>query len=319
MEPLELFVDNQNSAKSPQPEYAKHDLKKAVLIVNTRSRQGKAAYSSVLKTLREQFTLVDAHAVQTPEMAPILAERAVKAGIPLVIIGGGDGTLSACVAPFIGSDSVMGTLPLGTGNQFVRDLGLPLDIHGACVALSEGKIAAVDVGKINREYFLTVATIGITTRIARELTVDAKRKWGKFVYLLALLPALRKTKPFQITIKANGESRTFQSLQAVIGNGRFHSGPFPLAPDASITSGKLVVYALEGTSRWNLLRYVLSLPGGNQVHLQEIACFETSEAEITSRPIQKATVDGETHLLTPLKVRSLPGALRVIVPQNFNG
>ena len=304
-------------SSSPTAEGEKHTLKKAALIVNTKSRQGKAAYRSVLEALQSRFDLVEAHAVKNPESVPALVANAVKSGLPLVIVGGGDGTLSACVQPFIGSDSVMGTLPMGTGNQFIRDLGLPNKPVEACIALAEGKIAAVDVGVINGSPLLTVATIGVTTRIARELTTDAKRKWGRFVYVLALLPALRKARPFEISIKADGNTTVFKSLQAVIGNGRYHCGPFPLSPDATITDGKFVVYALDGVSKWDLIRFALHLPGGNHVHMQQIHTFETAEGEISASPIQRVTIDGETHLKTPVHFKVLPGALRVIVPLNF--
>lgn len=300
-------------------EETKHTLQKATLIVNTRSRQGKAAYESVVNVLREKFDLVEAHALKKPGMAPILAEKAIKAGVPLVIVGGGDGTLSACVPPFIGTDAVMGTLPLGTGNQFVRDLGLPINVIAACNALAEGKIASVDVGRINKKLFLTVATIGLTTHIAQELTADAKRRWGILVYGLVLMRALRKTHPFEITIKTGGDVKTFSSLQAVIGNGRLHGGSFPLAPDATITDGKLVIYALNSTNKWSLLRYALNLPGGKHVYLEEIPTFENSSGEITTRPVQKVTIDGETKISTPVSFDVLPKALRVIVPLDFAG
>src|SRR5262249_46538641 len=158
--------------------------------------------------------------------------------------------------------STLGVLPLGTGNQFARDLCIPADVESACRIISAGHSARVDVGTKGDDYFLNVATVGLSTRGAEDLTTRAKRKWGRVGYVFALIQALRRVRPFTATLTTDQGTRSFRTLQVVIGNGKFHAGPFPLAPEARITDGKLVAYVLSDISRWGLLRYALSLPGG---------------------------------------------------------
>jgi diacylglycerol kinase (ATP) len=292
--------------------------KQAVLIVNSRSRRGREWFERVKETLRQtDIELLQAHALREPKLIFREIEAAVDKKVPLVIVGGGDGTLSSAAKYFMDSDSTMGVLPLGTGNQFARDLSIDADVEAACRVLVEGQRRKVDVGVIGDDYFLNVATVGLTTRIAEELTVDAKRKLGRVVYLVALVRALQKVKPFRATLTTDEGTHTFETMQIVVGNGRFHAGPFPLAPDACITDGKLVVYALKSTNRWSLLKYAAHLPGGHHVDMEEVPTYFTTAGKLETQPHQRVTVDGEIEFRTPIKFGVLPGALPVMVPPNF--
>lgn len=292
----------------------------AVLIVNTKSRRGKEWFQQVKTTLEQSdLNLVGEWACRRPADVIAKAKEATQNRIPLVIVGGGDGTLSAVARYFVGSQSTLGVLPLGTGNQFARDLGIDADVEVACRVFTEGRATEVDVGIAGDDYFLNVATVGLTTRIAEELTVDAKRKFGRFVYALALAHALQRVRPFRATLTMPEGVKTYETLQIVVGNGRFHAGPFPLAPDASITDGKLIAYVLATTSRWGLLKYALNLPGGHHVEMSEVAAFATTDMSLTTSPSERVTVDGEIPFRTPIRFGIAPRALRVMVPQEFAG
>jgi diacylglycerol kinase (ATP) len=294
--------------------------RRAAMIVNTRSRRGRDLFPLVRQTLLENgFQLSAALALKSTAQVVAETEKASQQGIPLVIIGGGDGTLGAVAHCFVGSSSILGVLPLGTGNQFARELGITVDVETACRVLIEGKAVEVDLGVAGSHYFLTVATVGMTTRIAQELTAEAKRRFGLFVYVIALARALPRVRPFRATLTTPEGKHTFETIQVVIGNGRYHAGYFPLAPDASITDGKLVVYAIPATSRWELLRFALHLPGGHHVELPEVPAVATTIGTLETRPIQRVTVDGEIVLRTPLDFRVAPKALCVMAPRDFKG
>jgi diacylglycerol kinase (ATP) len=293
-------------------------MKQAALIVNTRSRRGKEWFPEVKKRLEDSdLNLVETWALRRPADVTKKVQEAVSKCVPLVIVGGGDGTLSSVVRNFVGSKSRLGVLPLGTGNQFARDLGIETDLDAACQVCISGRVEKVDLGIAGDDYFINVATVGLTTRIAEELTVELKRRFGRFVYALALARALRRVRPFQATLTMAEGTQTFDTLQIVVGNGRFHAGPFPLAPDATITDGKLVAYVLATTNRWDLLRYALNLPGGHHVELSDVALFETQAIELETRPRERVTVDGEIPFRTPVQFGIAPKALSVMVPPEF--
>ena len=140
--------------------------KRATLVVNAMSRRGAAVFDEARDKLQAAgVKLIDAHAVQNPEiMEPVV--KAAIAKSPMVIIGGGDGTLSSTVDYFMGSDTVFAVLPLGTANSFARTLGLPLDLDGAIDVIAKGRRKRIDLGMIDGDYFANPAALGLSPLIA---------------------------------------------------------------------------------------------------------------------------------------------------------
>lgn len=294
--------------------------RRAVLLINTKSRRGQEWFDQAKDRLTDLgIQLETATAFQSVEKLRAEAQSAVKRKVPLVIAGGGDGTFSAIARYFVNSESVLGVLPLGTGNAFARDLGIPAQVDQACDIVVNGKNAGVDLGYAGNDYFLNVATIGLTTKIAQTLTVPMKRKWGRFVYAIAISRSLRKVLPFQVRIETEHGVDEFETLQLVLGNGRYHAGPFPLSPNASITEGKLTMYALATANKLAFLRLALRLPTGNHVNLPEVRCQETVGGKIITVPPMPVTIDGEVCWQTPLPFSIAPDALRVRAPLSFEG
>ncbi|MEZ0325853.1 MAG: YegS/Rv2252/BmrU family lipid kinase [Fimbriimonas sp.] len=294
--------------------------RKAVLIVNTKSRRGrewKGECQRILTGLGIDLEHTDTF--RTIQELVSETSRAISRKVPLIIAGGGDGTFSAIARLFVGSQSVLGVLPLGTGNQFARDLGIPADPQTACEIAVRGKVASVDMGMAAGDYFLNVATVGVSTLIAQNLTVESKRKFGRFVYAFALANALRVVKPFIATLETDNGMVEFETLQVVIGNGRYHAGPFAISPDASITEGKLSIYALKSGSRGAFLKLGLYLPTGHQGDMPEVHSEEATRGVLTAIKPQRVTIDGEVCARTPLTFGIAPDCLRVMAPLDFAG
>jgi len=148
--------------------------KRAMLVVNGMSRSGEAAFEEARDKLTAAgIELIDAHVVQNPEiMEPVVKAAIAKA--PMVIVGGGDGTLSSVVDHFVGSDTVFGVLPLGTANSFARTLGLPLDLDGAIEVIAHGRRKRIDLGIINGDYFANAAALGLSPLISRHGAAQAQ-------------------------------------------------------------------------------------------------------------------------------------------------
>lgn len=244
-------------------------------------------------------------------------EYDVRHGMPLIIVGGGDGTLSAAAQSLAGNQSVLGVLPLGTGNSFVRDLGIDLNVEAACEVILTGKVAKVDVGMIANHRFLNVATIGLSTEIALGLLPAEKRVLGRAAYILSLGRAILTTRPFRVRLELASGINEFESLQVVIGNGRFHAGPFPVAPNASITGGWLSIYALASSSKAAFLKLAINRIGGNYPKFEEVKSFRARWGRITTDPVRRITLDGETCLRTPASFSIAPRCLRIMTPLDF--
>jgi diacylglycerol kinase (ATP) len=294
--------------------------RRAVLICNARSRRGRKWYPDVhAKLLEEGFQLVVSRDVRDPRQIRPLVDQAVQDEIPLIIVGGGDGTMSSAAAAVKGSRSTLGVLPMGTGNAFARDLGIPADVEGACRILVDGMPCDVDLGLAGGKHFVNVVTVGLTTRIAEELSDSAKKTLGRFVYAFAIARAVAGLKPFETTIKQTDGEQTFEAMQVVFGSGRFHAGPFPVTPTAEITDHVLHGYVLKGESKGVLLKYAFSLWGGHHVELPEVQEFVVKKATVSTFPRKHVVIDGEVGPRTPIELGIDPGAIRVMVARDFPG
>lgn len=291
-----------------------------LLIANMHSRRARREFDEAKNYLRDGGILPEeVYALEDAARLPDIVRDSVRRGASRVILGGGDGSLRSAAPFLVGTSCVLGVLPLGTGNQFARDLDIPLKVRDACRVIQEGRTAAVDIGMAKDSPFLTVATLGVTRRIVESLTDETKKRLGFAAYLTILFRVLPRMRSFAVTLRFGEEEKTFRAIQVVVGNGRYHAGQFPLAPDATITDAKLVVYAVTTTRRGAWLRYLLRLPFGRQGSLLEVPSFEVSSVRVETFPPEKVVLDGEIAAKTPLEFRVAPAALRVFVPADFQG
>ena len=124
--------------------------REAVLIVNAKSRRGEALFEQARQKIEAAgIRLIAAHPVKDPDLLDDTVRDAIRSGAPMVIVGGGDGSLSGVVDDVVGKDVVFAVLPLGTANSFARTLGLPLDLDGAVEAIATGRRRRVDLGMID--------------------------------------------------------------------------------------------------------------------------------------------------------------------------
>jgi len=293
---------------------------KAVLLVNSKSRVGIEGFEETRRTLENDgFELVHAKVFATVNGLIRQAREATQAEVPLIIVGGGDGTINAVSGLIAHSKSTLAIIPLGTGNAFARDLRIPMNVAGACEVIKSGLPIDVDLGQIQNRFFVNVATMGLTTEIARELTNPMKKLYGRFAYAVALARGIRHLKPFRVFLDTENGLNEFECMQLVIGNGRLHAGPFPVLPDASLCAGKFSIYALKGNQRSELIKYALLLPGGHHAMLSQVHSEYAKAGRIRTVPAVNVIIDGEISGRTPVAFAAIPGALKVMAPADFDG
>jgi len=294
--------------------------KRAVLFVNAHSRRGAQWFREAEALLfRGGLKLEAAELIKKSHEMQRQVKAAVADGIPLIVCGGGDGTFNSVARLLSTSSSVLGVLPFGTGNAFARDLGIETNIEHACKTILGGNIVQVDLGLVNDEPFLNMVSIGLTTLIVRNLTKESKSILGPGAYMIALARAIAVAKPFRVSIGTDNNSESFETFQVVIGNGRFHAGPFPVAPDAGIQTGKLALYALRSSNKWSLLTLGWSLSRGMDVDLSQVYSISANGGTVSTVPQKAVTVDGEVNARTPISFGMKSGALRVMAPPLSEG
>lgn len=295
-----------------------HTLRRVAVVVNKHSRRGRRRFPEVLRLLRAQgFEPLATYGVANPRRLRRILEVALNVNPDLLIVGGGDGTLSTAVKHVAQRDVALGVLPLGTTNNFARSLGLPLDLAGAIGVFSRGKVADIDLGMAGDHAFANLVSFGVSVEVAATVKPWLKRLLGRAAYPLTALRVLPGHHPFRAFLTVDGRRHELLTHQLNVANGRFHGG-WQVAKDISIHSGTLVAYQLGSGKRLRLLVETLvrattgrwrSLAGGPFVIGREML-LETD-------PPMAADIDGEVRLRTPIVLRTVPDGVRVMVPPEF--
>jgi diacylglycerol kinase (ATP) len=292
--------------------------RRAALVVNTRSRRGLRLYQAARGHLEAAgFDLLGLFPVDRPGKLETSLAAAVDLRPDLLVVGGGDGTLSLASRHLAYRDIALGVLPTGTTNNFARTLGIPLDVAGDVSLLTNGKVADVDLGEAGGTFFANLVSVGLSYHVAATVPHGLKQMLGRAAYPLTAVARLPAHRPFRATITAGDERRTLMTHQLNIANGSFHAGR-PITADASADDRLLVAYTLGSGGRLSLVAAVVrhALAGGRRSHA-EPAFLATSELWLHTDPPLPLDIDGEVQGRTPVRIMLAGNALRVMVAPGF--
>jgi diacylglycerol kinase family enzyme len=239
-------------------------------------------------------------------------------GAPVVVVGGGDGSLG-CAADILGdSNSALGILPVGTRNHLARDLGLPLDLNGAAAVIVVGHQRRIDLARANGRGFINNASIGLYPALVRFR--DAKTGGGLPKWLAALpasYAALKRVKHHRLRLHVPGIEREVVTPMLFIGNNRYALAPGRLGQREALDGGMLSVIAVARRSRLALIGFALrTLIGRADPVLDFAAMGESATLRVDGRSHGVAVaLDGEvTAMALPIDFAIHPRALAVVVP-----
>lgn len=308
--------DDAASARKRALEQAIAAQRHAVLVVNTHSRRGRELFDAAQRALVARGIVLDeAFAVRDAARLPEIVRATVEAGHRLVIVGGGDGTISSIVDFFAYRDSVLAVLPLGTANSFARAAGIPLALAEAVEVAADGKVADVDLGVVNDNYFASAAAIGLPASIARHMPRVLKKWLGRAGYLLVAVARLVRHRPFRCTVVAGGRRTNFEAMEVRIANGQYQGG-VRVADEAHVESRDLVVQSIVGGSRLSVARFwSRAVAGSAPAAAAEVQVLRASDLVVDTVPPQYVSIDGEPVTRTPIRARVARQALLLRVPR----
>lgn len=238
--------------------------------------------------------------------------RAEAEGIKELWVGGGDGTIGRVAKFLMGKSTVLGILPLGTGNALARELGIPIKTDSAISFLQNDAVAMpLDLATCNDRAFITIATLGITTHIAEELKSEAKRRYGRLAYLGAFWRAIKAFRTYHVVIEADGKHFAGRVAQVVVSNSRLHSGPFAVTDNASASDGLLSIYAVAQEDRRGFFKFLWAFLRGRQTQLENVWSTEAQRVTITCRRRQKFILDGDPYKAQRVEIQSVRHAIQV--------
>jgi diacylglycerol kinase family enzyme len=254
------------------------------------------------------------------------ARRARDGGARLVVAGGGDGSMNAVASQIVDAGTGEGTdpgirfgvLPMGTLNHFAKDLGIPLDLDAAIQNLVTGVPQRVDVGEVNGRIFLNNSGLGLYPDIVRDREKQQNRlgrgKWPAALW--ASLAALRRYPFLSIRLDVEGERLARRTPFVFIGNNAYTMQGLAIGVRERLDAGTLSLYVAQHPTRFGLLRFALDALRGRLGEARDFDVLHAAGFEIdTRRKRLRVATDGEvTIMAAPLRYRSLPGALTVLVP-----
>jgi diacylglycerol kinase family enzyme len=291
-----------------------------------------------------------------PMEATVLARDAVRRGAKVVIAAGGDGTVNEVANGLFDTDAALGVLPVGTTHAWALQMGIPTlnpmspgsnvvkfvsnlqeriahplpanyyrkVLLDAARVLVEGHTIAVDVGEVSGRYFLMWAGIGLDAAIIESTSLREKRSLGSWAYLLPILETVRRYPSTDVYLKLDGKAINVRTSQIVVCNIQLYGGFLLIGAKARVNDGKLDVCIFKGGGFLTFAQHALKVLSHQHLRDPKMEYYQCKEIVIESARALPVQVDGEPLTETPITIRTVPSALKVIVPRNtpenlFNG
>lgn len=257
----------------------------------------------------------------TPDdvLADLVRAAVEQGGYDLIVAAGGDGTVSAVANGLVGMETPLAILPLGTGNVLARELGIPIDIDGACQLLvGAHAVIPIDAMQVGDQRYFTQVGVGIDALMIRDTRREAKRRFGRIAYVWTAFIRLLGFQPRLFTLACDGRPIRARASQVVVANsGILGQPPFRWGPNIRVDDGRIDVCIIRARTLWDYVKLAWFVVLGQHRRSPNIRNL-TAEQRVTiatKRPLP-VQADGEIIGETPIEVSVVPQALRVVVPQN---
>ncbi|RMG52902.1 MAG: diacylglycerol kinase family lipid kinase [Acidobacteria bacterium] len=250
-----------------------------------------------------------------------LARQGVHRRVDVIVACGGDGTVHHIVQTLSSSGAALGVIPVGTGNDIARHLGLPTDIRSACEVLQRGKPRPVDVARVGfggaedrPRIYLSVAGVGLDAEVNRLAQRGSRWLPGKTVYLYAALRALSKFTPRHMEVTCDAYRFRGEMTLVAVGNTSSYGGGLKILPQAKPDDGWLDVCLVKKASRVELLQQFPRLYAGTHIHHPAVEIRRARCVTLSSVDHLELFADGEYICNLPVTIEIAPQSLSVIAP-----
>ena len=287
-----------------------------IILLNPTAKRGQARrlLAHALEVFRRHDVQIDVRESQSSQHLIELARRAREEEPDLIVSAGGDGTHHYVINGLFKSEVPLGILPMGTGNDFAKGLGMPTDVHVAAAALLNGPVRKIDLAQVGAAVYGCIAGVGFDSTVTRYANEHARWLSGSLAYTWSLLCCMPEYRPQQLEIIVDGESFSDEVLFAVVGNNSSYGGGIRLAPRARLDDGILDICIVPYLSRLELLRWVPRAYRGEHLNHPRIKYLHGRKIRLSAPSRMELFGDGEFLQELPATIEVLPSALRVIAP-----
>ncbi len=297
---------------------------KIVVILNPTSGRGRGeAQRKTLHRLMDSAANASPHPVEWEIFrtsargdATLLAKHASDAGADIVVAAGGDGTCGEVVNGIAGTEAHFGVIPLGTGNDFARTIGVYGSLETAVDILFSEHTRLVDLGRIGDHWFLNVAGCGFDAKVAERVNRGYRRLNDSMAYIAGVMQTLISFKSPRFKLTMDGSVYESDGMLCTIANAPSYGGGMRVAPDALIDDGVLDICFLNKTGRIEFLRAFPRVFKGTHVTHPKVKMFRVKRGRVEATPPMPILVDGEVIGETPVDFEVVPCALKIMTPMD---
>ena len=295
-------------------------IKNIHIIINPAAGRGETILPVINASLKEAGIKWEATITHQTGDATRLAKAAVQEGVDLLAVYGGDGTLREAISGLIGSDIPLFILPGGSANVMATELGIPGNLKDACLLLGRGALVTkiIDVGQFDTHYFITRISLGFEADVVKNTHRRDKNKIGIFAYFFSTLAALKKIKKTVYHLKIDGQEHTIQGLTCIItntGNLGFSQISFDKHIDVSDGLLDVIVVRKANLNLFKLMAITL-FKRERPDNLELVEHWQGKSISVSSSSKQTIQCDGELLKTASLKIKIIPGAIKILVPEN---
>lgn len=299
---------------------------------NAGNGKGKKEWQIISTALKKRNIEFEFRFTSAKGEAASIASEGVNNGFRKIITAGGDGTLNEVLNGVFTSgikdpsEVTLAIIPVGTGNDWGRLFGIPLDHEKAADIISLGKTLIHDVGVIDyhdgpekkRRYFINIAGIGFESVVVKRTNYQKDRgRSGKLIYLYNLLISLLTYKNTVVRLEIDGKQQTAQIFSVNVGNGKYCGGGMRQTPDAIPTDGLLDVTVIRDISKFEIIRKLKILYDGTILSHPLIDGYKCRNFKASSESLIYAEADGESLGHTPAEFSILPAAIKIVYGTNI--
>jgi len=292
------------------------------VVLNPRS--GRSDAGQIRAALDRHFSAGGAaYRVHEPSHDDPMADRineAVHDGCDLIVAAGGDGTVSSVADALAGVNGAppLGIIPLGTANVLAGELGIPFDPEEACKLLAgDHALARIDVMELAGKHYVTQVGVGLDAEMIRGTPDDRKRRFGRAAYVWTAVTQLMGFRRHRFTLKVDGKTTQVKAMQVLVANsGTLGQRPFRWGEDIRPDDGRLDVCVIRARTLAGLVSLGWHFVRGRHRQAPDVHYLAaTREVTVSTARPMPVQADGEIVGETPVTVRIVPGAVRVVVPR----
>ncbi len=300
---------------------------RAFVVLNPKS--GSCTVADVRRAIDSHLggMEIEIHEVSHGDDLRAIVRSAIDRGCDPIVAAGGDGTVSTVADVLVGTEAHLVVLPLGTANVLARELGIPVDLEGACelgshcvklgsLAGSEHSVFRLDAMKVGGRHYFTQLGVGIDALMIRDTLDEHKKRFGRLAYLWTAAIQLVGFQPRRFTITVDDRPHAAKASQVLVANTGMMGQPgLRWGPDIRSDDGRLDVCIVRARTVLDYLGIFWHVVRARHRQSPNVRYLVASRSVViaTKHPLP-AQADGEIVGDTPVRVEVVPNALKVVVP-----